>query len=66
MSVTSECRRAVARAGVNTPGAGRRGEVGNGHTAAAGEFNATAMWRICNLEGYLERKLHRQWRCRGS
>lgn len=29
-------------------------------------FNATAVWRSCNLEGYLERKLHRQWRTRGS
>ena len=33
------------------------------HTA---EFNATAMWHICNIEGYLQRKLHRQWRHRGS
>lgn len=29
-------------------------------------FNATAVWRSCNIEGYLERKLHRQWRTRGS
>lgn len=29
-------------------------------------FNATAVWRACNLEGYLGRKLHRQWRNRGS
>lgn len=32
----------------------------------ADAFNPTAVWRIRNLEGYLERKLHRQWRCRGS
>lgn len=29
-------------------------------------FNATAVWRSCNIDGYLERKLHRQWRTRGS
>lgn len=29
-------------------------------------FDATATWRMCKLEGYLLRKLHRQWRCRGS
>lgn len=28
--------------------------------------DVTAAWRGCNLEGYLERKLHRQWRNRGS
>jgi hypothetical protein len=35
-------------------------------TSHASAFNATAVWRQCNLEGYLERKLHRQWRTRGS
>ncbi|AEF35935.1 hypothetical protein JDM601_1935 [Mycolicibacter sinensis] len=29
-------------------------------------IDAPAAWRGCHLESYLERKLHRQWRNRGS
>lgn len=56
----------------------RIGTSGSGHISAGlavatsdyqpsdHAFTATPVWHGRNLEGYLGRKLHRQWRSRGS
>lgn len=75
MSVAHGCDNAMTQTRVtmfSTGGSGcNRPRVGVSAqpTVAASDdpaFNATALWRACNLAGYLERKVHRQWRSRGS
>lgn len=80
MSVAHGCCNAMTQMPADPVGAGHPTGIGNrprvevgGHRCLSARptrtdqvFHATAVWRAYNLEGYLERKLHRQWRNRGS
>ncbi|GFG84920.1 hypothetical protein MALGJ_15960 [Mycolicibacter algericus] len=61
MTVSCERRGMAIRTPIATSVDPRLARPGRGS-----RIDAPAAWRGCHLESYLERKLHRQWRNRGS
>lgn len=65
MTVSYGWRGVAIRTPVGSPVVPRLAPFGPAALSRRGP-EAPALWRGCDVEGYLQRKLHRQWRNRGS